>query len=163
YEAKYAADRVRNVSAVWLGSTMGCCQCHDHKFDPFTMRDFYSLAAFFADVQEASGGRREPGLALATEEQTAALKKRDEERAPLQKVLATQTPELDASEARWEAALLLADVRKLPKNLVDILLLDPAKRTPEQKQALAAHYRTVAPELKATRDRLADLQRRKDA
>ena len=36
YEAKYAADRVRNVSTVWMAATMGCCQCHDHKFDPFT-------------------------------------------------------------------------------------------------------------------------------
>src|SRR5262249_47472995 len=50
YTAKYAADRVRNVSAVWLASTLGCCECHNHKFDPFTTRDFYSLAAFFADV-----------------------------------------------------------------------------------------------------------------
>src|SRR5262245_18468644 len=40
YAAKYAADRVRNASVVWLGSTMGCCECHNHKFDPFTTRDF---------------------------------------------------------------------------------------------------------------------------
>src|ERR1051326_4694910 len=50
--AKYAADRVRNVSAVWLGSTMGCCECHDHKYDPFTQKDFYSMEAFFADVKQ---------------------------------------------------------------------------------------------------------------
>jgi hypothetical protein len=52
YLAKYAADRVRTVSITWLGSTMGCAECHDHKFDPFTSRDFYSMAAFFADVQQ---------------------------------------------------------------------------------------------------------------
>jgi hypothetical protein len=52
YLAIYAADRVRNLSAVWMGATVGCAQCHDHKFDPFTSRDFYSLAAFFADVDE---------------------------------------------------------------------------------------------------------------
>jgi hypothetical protein len=52
YLAKYAADRVRAVAATWLGSTMGCCECHDHKFDPFSTRDFYSLAAFFADVKQ---------------------------------------------------------------------------------------------------------------
>ena len=62
YTAKYAADRVRNVSSVWLGATMGCAECHDHKFDPFTQRDFYSMAAFFADVQESAVGRREPGM-----------------------------------------------------------------------------------------------------
>jgi hypothetical protein len=163
YEAKYAADRVRNVSSVWLGTTLGCCQCHDHKFDPFTQRDFYSLAAFFADVQEAAVGRREPGIPLPTPEQAAELKKLDEQILLLQKALAMPTPELDAAAARWEAALPLAQLRKLPRPLVDALLVEPAKRTPQQKEAVAAHYRTIAPELKATRDKLAALQRQKDA
>ena len=52
YLAKYAADRVRTTSTVWLGSTMGCAECHDHKFDPFTAKDFYSMEAFFADIKE---------------------------------------------------------------------------------------------------------------
>ncbi len=52
YLAKYSADRVRNVSNAWLGATMGCSECHDHKYDPFTQKDFYSLAAFFADVND---------------------------------------------------------------------------------------------------------------
>jgi hypothetical protein len=53
YLAIYQADRVRNLSAVWLGATLGCAQCHDHKFDPYRTKDFYSLAAFFADLDEA--------------------------------------------------------------------------------------------------------------
>jgi len=52
YLAKYMADRVRAVGTVWLGSTLGCTECHDHKFDPFTARDFYSMGAFFADVKQ---------------------------------------------------------------------------------------------------------------
>src|SRR4051812_12444931 len=52
YLAKYAADRVRTVGSAWLGSTLMCCECHDHKYDPFTARDFYSLGAFFADVKQ---------------------------------------------------------------------------------------------------------------
>jgi hypothetical protein len=52
YLAKYQADRVRTLSAAWLGSTMGCAECHDHKFDPFTAKDFYSMKAFFADIDE---------------------------------------------------------------------------------------------------------------
>ncbi len=52
YLAIYAADRVRNLSEVWLGGTLGCAQCHDHKYDPYTMRDFYAMAAFFADIDE---------------------------------------------------------------------------------------------------------------
>lgn len=52
YLVKYAADRVRTVSTAWLGSTMACCECHDHKFDPFSQRDFYSMAAFFDDIKQ---------------------------------------------------------------------------------------------------------------
>ncbi len=52
YLAKYAADRVRNLGSVWLGVTTGCCECHDHKYDPYTQHDFYSLEAFFADIDE---------------------------------------------------------------------------------------------------------------
>jgi hypothetical protein len=52
YLAKHMADRVRTVSAIWLGSTMGCAECHDHKFDPFTTKDFYQLGAFFADLKQ---------------------------------------------------------------------------------------------------------------
>jgi len=51
YLAKYAADRVRTTATAWLGVTLGCAECHDHKFDPFTIRDFYSFAAFFADIK----------------------------------------------------------------------------------------------------------------
>ncbi len=72
YMAKYAADRVRNVSTVWLGATLGCAECHDHKYDPFTTREFYSLAAFFADVKETAVGVQEPTL-FPTPEQAAAL------------------------------------------------------------------------------------------
>jgi hypothetical protein len=82
YRAIYAADRVRNLSSIWLGATVGCAQCHDHKFDPFTMRDFYSLAAFFADVDDESHfktgsndlpTRRDPEIELPTPDQEAQL------------------------------------------------------------------------------------------
>lgn len=52
YLAKYAADRVRNFGLVWLGATTGCAECHSHKYDPYTIKDFYSLAAFFSDLKE---------------------------------------------------------------------------------------------------------------
>lgn len=53
YLAIYAADRIRNLSGVWMGATLGCAQCHDHKYDPYTARDFYGMSAFFADVDES--------------------------------------------------------------------------------------------------------------
>lgn len=88
YRAIYAADRVRNVSAVWLAATMGCSQCHDHKFDPFTMKDFYSLSAFFADIDDEghfkTGSnelptRRDPELELPTSEQVQRIEQLESE------------------------------------------------------------------------------------
>ena len=52
YLAIYAADRVRNTASALLGTTLGCAQCHDHKFDPFSTREFYQFASFFADLKE---------------------------------------------------------------------------------------------------------------
>ncbi|HMJ60983.1 MAG TPA: DUF1549 and DUF1553 domain-containing protein, partial [Bryobacteraceae bacterium] len=52
YLAKYGAERVRTVSTNWLGTTMGCSECHNHKFDPVLTKDFYAMKAFFADVKE---------------------------------------------------------------------------------------------------------------
>ncbi len=52
YLAKYSADRVRAIGIAFLGQTTGCAECHDHKYDPITAKDFYSLSAFFADVQQ---------------------------------------------------------------------------------------------------------------
>ena len=50
--AVYAADRVRTTASAWLASTMACAECHTHKYDPTTIEDFYSFAAFFADIEE---------------------------------------------------------------------------------------------------------------
>lgn len=52
YRAIYQADRIRNVSGAWMGATVGCAQCHDHKYDPYTARDFHTLGAFFADIDD---------------------------------------------------------------------------------------------------------------
>ena len=52
YLAKYGAERVRALSTNWLGSTMGCAECHNHKFNPILTKDFYAMKAFFADVKE---------------------------------------------------------------------------------------------------------------
>ncbi len=52
YLAKYKADRVRAIGTAWLGSTLACCECHNHKYDPFTAKDFYSIGAFFDDLRQ---------------------------------------------------------------------------------------------------------------
>ncbi len=87
YRAKYAADRVRNVSSVWLGTTLGCAECHAHKFDPFTQKDFYSLAAFFADIEEPAVGRNQANLRLPTPEQEKTIARYNAEISELKKAL----------------------------------------------------------------------------
>lgn len=76
YRAKSAADRVRTTSSVWLAATLGCAECHDHKYDPLTTRDFYRFAAFFADLKEQGvygAGGRDPVLLLPNDEQRKEL------------------------------------------------------------------------------------------
>jgi hypothetical protein len=91
YMAKYSADRVRNCSVVWLASTMGCCECHNHKFDPFLSRDFYQLAAFFADVKEIPVGRQEE-TPIPTPQQAETLRRLEREMARLQAPLDRAVP-----------------------------------------------------------------------
>ena len=160
YIAKYAADRVRNVSAVWMGSTMGCCQCHDHKYDPFTARDFYSMAAFFADVKQTPVG----GLditPLPTPEQSARIAELSSRIDVVKKRLDTQTPELDSAQAAWEKQA--AGTLKKPEAVAAILAIEPARRTDKQKQDIAAHYRSIAPALADARAEAAKLQAQLDA
>jgi hypothetical protein len=108
YLAKYIAERVRNVSGAWMGVTMGCCECHDHKFDPFSSRDFYSMQAFFADLQEKGfyGGAHESGewgprVKVPDRRQEVAL-------AELQSQIAEVKAQIDAVVASDEFAVALA-------------------------------------------------------
>jgi cytochrome c553 len=109
YRAIYLADRVRNASAVWLGATIGCAQCHDHKFDPYQARDFYSFAAFFADVKEKPVGRRDPDY-LPSESQRPSIQSLEAEVARLRKALDETTPEREAAQQAWEKTLAGATV-----------------------------------------------------
>lgn len=105
YIVRYAADRVRTTASVWLGSSMGCAECHDHKFDPFTMKDFYSFAAFFADIKEkgvqSDGGNEAPFPPfelLPNADQKAKLDEYDAELASLKAVLAEGGENEDAKK-----------------------------------------------------------------
>ncbi len=184
YIAIYLGDRVRNVSGVWMATTLGCTECHDHKFDPFTSRDFYSLGAFFSDLEETPVGPQKY-TPLPTPAQQAKVDKLKKQIPVLEAVLNTQTPALDDALARWESAQAeriasepsaeadangtepavsdgkpTADSAAPPKKIGEILAVPLAKRSDEQKKKLAAHYRTFAPELAAARKELVDLKER---
>lgn len=108
--ARYMADRVRNVSTVWMAATVGCAECHDHKFDPIPTRDFYRLGAFFADIQQvgvysqgaAKGRFFGPYLEVPTAAQEEELAALDAQVAAIDAVLAAATPALHEAQLEWE-------------------------------------------------------------
>jgi Protein of unknown function (DUF1553)/Protein of unknown function (DUF1549)/Planctomycete cytochrome C len=102
YEARTVTDRVRAIGTVWLAQTTGCCQCHDHKFDPIKTRDFYRLGAFFADIKENAIGRRDEGMFVPTPEQEAKLKEFNAQIDATHARITAPTPEFDAAELAWE-------------------------------------------------------------
>jgi Protein of unknown function (DUF1553)/Protein of unknown function (DUF1549)/Planctomycete cytochrome C len=149
YEARMLTDRVRAVGAVWLGMTTGCAQCHDHKFDPFTQKDFYSLGAFFADIEEPIIGRREEGMRLTSHDQ-------DLEMAKLDNQLKAATKTMESARAKWEAAVAKGDVvlseldpkskasdsdKAAAQRIVDLCKMKAARRKSGDRRTLAAYFR----------------------
>jgi mono/diheme cytochrome c family protein len=109
-------DRVNTTASVWLGSTLGCAQCHNHKFDPFTQKDYYRFLAFFSNAEHQPAGKddhwmEEPELELPNAEQAKKSRELRAEIARLQTVLDTQTPELDSAQAGWEQLMRKVETR----------------------------------------------------
>ena len=117
YLVMYAADRVRNVSAVWLGATMGCAQCHDHKFDPYTTKDFYAMAALFADVDEAQHFRLgSNALPTRRPPEIKVLTRRERQRIDqLEKAIAEHQAKRDSLPAGDEATGLQLRIAAIEK------------------------------------------------
>ena len=74
---EYVQDRVETTGTVWMGLTLTCCRCHDHKYDPFSQKQYYELAAYFNSIDESgandAGGLANPVQSIATSEQKALL------------------------------------------------------------------------------------------
>ena len=108
-------DRVNTTASVWLGSTMGCAQCHNHKFDPFTQKDYYRFLAFYANSKykiHGYGSERyaeEPELELPTSDQAARSAAIRARMAVIQKQLDTETPALREAQQGWEVAMRNAE------------------------------------------------------
>ena len=108
YLAIYAADRVRTTSSVWMGATLGCAQCHDHKFDPFTIDDFYSFSAFFAGLEQPGiyNERMLPPVAhIPNEFQADRLAVIDNRIATLQSSLETPSEAHFEAQQAWETRI----------------------------------------------------------
>jgi len=184
YQQRMLTDRVRAIGAAWLGQTTGCAQCHDHKFDPFTQRDFYSLGAFFADIHEPDIGRREEGMLVvnAADEQRlaelagAATRARQTLDSALGGLgaqlaawekeaaedLAATAPTAPAAKTKAKAKAKSPDAA-LAAKAPAILQKPEAKRSAAEKMTLRDYLLSLHPEaLKAERAAVAAAQRDHD-
>src|SRR5262249_35540010 len=112
-EARYEllVDRVNTTATAWLGSTLACAQCHDHRYDPFSQRDYYRMMAFFSgpdyEVRALGDGTKfvEATIDVATPEQEAKRKPIQAEIDRLDAQLKQSTPALARDQAVWEASM----------------------------------------------------------
>jgi hypothetical protein len=97
-------DRVNTTMEAWMAITMACVQCHNHKFDPFSQKDYYGLYAFFNNTEDR-GRSNAPEIPVPTAEQQKRLERVRAEIAAVQKTLDSTTPEIAAAQAKWEQSL----------------------------------------------------------
>lgn len=156
FVVRYNVDRTATLGQVWLGLTLGCAECHSHKYDPISQREFYQLYAFFTGIKEpfVSGHHNlplPPLLKFPRPGQEAELAAVARELADIQtrikdelKAAKYTEPELPAknphlvSQKAWEAKA--RDDRQLPADVKAALLLDPSKRTDKHRAALRNYY-----------------------
>ncbi len=132
YAAEYVVDRVDTTSTVFLGLTLGCARCHNHRFDPVTQKEFYQLFAYFNNVPEHGKFRRvgnsAPYLAAPLPDQQAKLQQLDAALAAADAAYAKLQPELARSQREWERSLSTASapVNWAPdRGLVTLYTFDP--------------------------------------
>jgi hypothetical protein len=110
YLCEYISDRVTTTATVWLGLTIGCARCHDHKYDPLSQRDFYRLYAFFHNVPENGLGGRSgnapPVIIAPTRLQQDELDKLAALIAALETNLTQRASQAARDQAAWEAQAL---------------------------------------------------------
>lgn len=145
---EYLFDQTETVATVWLGATFNCTRCHDHKFDPFTQRDYYGLMAFFNQtLVDGSGGNPQspPNLAVLTPKQTERL-----DQAETQLGIAVRATE-DFEAAKFvrdsgQSIEVSAAVKELPKEIIEQLKVAPKDRDGGRLEKLAAHWKDTDPD-----------------
>ena len=109
YQVEYVVDRVSTTATVWMGITLGCARCHDHKYDPFSQKEFYRVFAYFNNVPEKGRirkvGNTEPMIPAPTREQQPVLRELERKLEAGQAKFAALEPELANAQRRWEQSL----------------------------------------------------------
>ena len=115
FRVEYVADRVETTSTVWMGLTVGCARCHDHKYDPITQKEFYQLFAYFNNVPERglvyNFGNEHPYIQAPTPEQDAELAELDAQVARTRREFQALEPKIARSQKVWEKWLRNAGTR----------------------------------------------------
>jgi len=109
YAVEYVVDRVETTSAVWLGVTLGCARCHDHKYDPFKQKEFYQVFAYFNNVPERGKafkyGNSPPLIHAPTALQESQLKALDLKVAGAEQHMAELEPGMAKAQRIWEKSV----------------------------------------------------------
>ena len=113
YLNKYVADRVSTTGTIWLGMTVACAECHDHKFDPLKTKEFYGLYAFFHNVPEKGLDRIRtdnppPRLPVPTMEQAFQFVEAEFTLKDAEKTLQDRSNELGETQEKWERQTMAA-------------------------------------------------------
>jgi len=147
-------DRTNTTATVFLGLTMGCCQCHDHKYDPVSQEEYYRLFAFFNNCDE-------PEIPVATDEEVARRDKAEAAANAYLKELWDHEPELREKQRIWEQSLSLPLRQKQSQAVRESFDTPFEKRSVAKNTVVFAAYVDQAPETKKHREALAKI--RKDA
>jgi len=106
YLVEYAVDRVETTATVWLGVTLGCARCHDHKYDPFRQKEFYQFFAYFDNVPERGRaikvGNSPPLIKAPTVDDQRKLARLETQRRAVQSEYDREARELTQAQVRWE-------------------------------------------------------------
>jgi mono/diheme cytochrome c family protein len=134
FRVESVVDRVNTTGTVWLGLTIGCCQCHDHKFDPISQREYYQFFAFLNNSDE-------PNLEILSPADEARRKQVREALASVENLLKHLDPTSEEAIEKWERSLNDENRHLVPKKVADIFLVAPNGRNAKQKQSLEIAYR----------------------
>jgi hypothetical protein len=148
-------DRVNTTMQVWMGMTMGCAQCHDHKFDSISQEEYYRFFAIFNQSEDSDKPDDNPLLTLISPEDQRKKTALEAEIANLQRQLSQSTPELDAAQQKWEKE---GNHEKEPATIKAALAVERDKRTEAQNAELLKYHRSIAAETKPLRDKITALQ-----
>ncbi len=141
YLNAYIVDRVNTTGTVFLGLTVACTQCHDHKYDPLTQREFYQLYAFFNNLPEkgldGSKGNAAPLVRIPSAAQQAELAKIQDEIKVLEARLAYPGEEIDAAQREWEQTVIgPRDDTWMPLALESLVSAGGATLTPQEDRSV---------------------------